>query len=207
MRIDNSIAPTRQTLLSRLKDWTDQDSWKDFFDIYWRLIYKTAIRLGLTETEAQDAVQETIIAACRQLPEFRYDRQVGSFRSWLLQITRCRIADQIRHRMVADSLDTSQESSDGTALIDSIAHQTEQDLQDIWEREWRENQMNVALERVRQKADPFQYQIFDLQALQGLPVTEICQSLKIGAGRIYLAKHRISKMIKKEIKLLESQMQ
>jgi hypothetical protein len=26
--------PTRYSLLSRLQDWDDQESWKDFFDTY-----------------------------------------------------------------------------------------------------------------------------------------------------------------------------
>jgi DNA-directed RNA polymerase specialized sigma24 family protein len=62
--VEDSI-PTRYTLLSRLQDWDDQESWRVFFDTYWRLIYSVAIRSGLTEAEAQDAVQETVICvAC-----------------------------------------------------------------------------------------------------------------------------------------------
>lgn len=39
--------PTRYSLLSRLQNWDDQDSWKEFFDIYWRLIYAVALfRVG-----------------------------------------------------------------------------------------------------------------------------------------------------------------
>ena len=45
--------PTRYTLLSRLEDRGDQESWKDFFDIYWRLIYSVALRSGLTGTEGR----------------------------------------------------------------------------------------------------------------------------------------------------------
>jgi RNA polymerase sigma-70 factor (ECF subfamily) len=51
--------PTRYSLLSRLQKWDDQESWKDFFDIYWRFIYSVAVKSGLTEDEAQDVVQET----------------------------------------------------------------------------------------------------------------------------------------------------
>ena len=48
--------PTRDTLLVRLRSWQDQQSWKEFFDIYWRLIYRAARRAGLPEAEAQDVV-------------------------------------------------------------------------------------------------------------------------------------------------------
>src|SRR5438552_9702284 len=62
---------TRQSLLSRLKNWNDHESWKTFFDTYWRLIYSTAIKAGLTDAEAEDVVQETIISVMKGLPEYR----------------------------------------------------------------------------------------------------------------------------------------
>src|SRR5207249_1498344 len=90
--------PTRQSLLDRLKDWGDQTSWQDFFDTYWQLIYNVAIKAGLTDAEAQDVVQETIIAVAKKIPEFKTDPAHGSISAWLMQLTRCRIADQCRNR-------------------------------------------------------------------------------------------------------------
>src|SRR6059058_5511900 len=88
--------PTRRSLLSRLKQWDDQESWQDFFNTYWRLIYSVARRAGLGDGEAQDVVQETVAAVARQMPNFKYDPQAGSFKSWLLLITRRRILDHLR---------------------------------------------------------------------------------------------------------------
>src|SRR5436309_2320388 len=90
--------PTRHSLLNRLKDWGDQASWQDFFDTYWRLIYNVAIKAGLTDTEAQEVVQETVIAVAKKIPEFKTDPAHGSFSAWLMQLTRWRIADQFRKR-------------------------------------------------------------------------------------------------------------
>jgi RNA polymerase sigma-70 factor (ECF subfamily) len=53
--------PTRQSLLERLRRWDDQESWRDFFNLYWGLLYATAIKSGLSDQEAQDVVQDTII--------------------------------------------------------------------------------------------------------------------------------------------------
>jgi hypothetical protein len=38
-RGENAFIPTRSTLLSRLKDLGDDQSWRRFFDTYWKLIY------------------------------------------------------------------------------------------------------------------------------------------------------------------------
>jgi RNA polymerase sigma-70 factor (ECF subfamily) len=66
---DQVSIPTRQSLLARLKDWGDQESWREFFDTYWRLIHATARRAGLTEIEAQEVVQEVMIAVAKKMPD------------------------------------------------------------------------------------------------------------------------------------------
>src|SRR4029077_10942895 len=88
--------PTRRSLLTRLKNWDDQEGWKRFFDTYWRLIYSVAIKSGLSDTDAQDIVQETVVAVARRIPDFKYDPELGSFKGWLLLITRRRIIDHLR---------------------------------------------------------------------------------------------------------------
>lgn len=87
-----SIA-TRATLLERLKDCEDQASWREFYDLYRDLIFSFAIKAGLTESEADDVVQETVIGVARKLPEFRYDPAKCSFKTWLLNQTVWRIKD------------------------------------------------------------------------------------------------------------------
>ena len=42
------LIPTRASLIRRLKDWQDQSSWEDFFQIYWKLIYGVARKADLT---------------------------------------------------------------------------------------------------------------------------------------------------------------
>ena len=62
--------PTRPSLLVRLKNTEDQQSWQEFNDLYGKLIFGFAIKAGLTETEAQEVVQETLIAAAKTCRSF-----------------------------------------------------------------------------------------------------------------------------------------
>ncbi len=48
----DEFLPTRKSLLSRLKNWDDSQSWREFFDTYWSLIYGVAIKGGLSDAEA-----------------------------------------------------------------------------------------------------------------------------------------------------------
>ena len=83
---------TRQSLLSRLKDLGDQDGWQEFFETYRRLIYAVARRAGLSDSEAQDVVQETMVVVAQQMPGFRYDPDRGSFKAWRHTVIRGRLS-------------------------------------------------------------------------------------------------------------------
>ena len=77
---EQELLPTRASLLSRLRDWQN-DSWREFFELYWKLIYNTARRYGLSDAEAQDVVQDTMIGVSRKIPSFRYDPEWCSFKT------------------------------------------------------------------------------------------------------------------------------
>src|SRR6266478_8450753 len=94
---------TRRSLLSRLKNWDDQESWRDFFNTYWKLIYGAAIKAGLTHAEAEEAVQETVITVTKKIKDLKYDPALGSFKDWLLNTTRWKINDQFRKRQRHDA--------------------------------------------------------------------------------------------------------
>lgn len=203
----DEFIPTRQTLLSRLKDWNDQDSWKDFFDTYWKLIYRTARKSGLTDSESQDVVQETIVSVAKAMPGFKYDGSFGSFKKWLLQLTGWRITDQLRMRQPADSGSNLRvEYSDEITALESIQECGTLNLEALWNTEWEENILDAALNRVKRRVDPKQYQIFDFYVVQHWPVRKVASTLRVHTGAVYLAKHRISGLVKKEIKRLTTQM-
>jgi RNA polymerase sigma-70 factor (ECF subfamily) len=201
------LIPTRRSLLTRLKNWDDHESWKDFFNTYWRLIYGVAIKAGLNDTEAQEVVQETVIAVAKQMEGFRYDPKIGSFKGWLLHTTRWRISDQLRKRRGdRGAIRRDDETSTRTAIIERIADPAGSDLEAIWELEWRRNIFAAATERVRRRVDARQYQIFDLYVVKQRPVKEITALLGVSPSQVYLAKHRIFPLVKKEITNLESKM-
>src|SRR4051812_23453639 len=117
----NDSIPTRHSLVRRLKDWEDQASWQDFFNTYWKLIYGMAIKAGLTEAEAQDVVQETVVTVAKNIKGFEAGESRGSFKAWLLKTTRWRIADQFRKRPPAPQRASNERDETArTATIDRI---------------------------------------------------------------------------------------
>jgi RNA polymerase sigma-70 factor (ECF subfamily) len=202
MLAEDSI-PTRYSLLSRMQDREDQDSWKDFFDTYWRLIYSFAIKSGLTDAEAQDVVQETVISVARDIQKFKRDRTLGSFKGWLRNLTRWRIADQFRKR--TRSVPAGSNLSAPSPSPDEIASPVNADLEAIWEEDWQANLLEAAMERVKPRVKEEHYQIFDLNVVRQWPAGKVAQTLGVNIGRVYLAKYRVMALIKKEIRVLEKQ--
>src|SRR5215467_3148687 len=95
---------TRSSLLDRLKTGDDSESWREFYRTYGGLIRFFAQKSGLTADEAEEVVQETAIGVARHLPEFTYDPKVCRFKTWLLNLARWRIQDQIRKRRSNEKL-------------------------------------------------------------------------------------------------------
>jgi RNA polymerase sigma-70 factor (ECF subfamily) len=207
MNADSELLPTRQSLLSRLKDWNDQESWRAFFDAYWRLIYNTGIKSGLTDAEAQDAVQETLICVMKSMPNFQYDATKGSFKGWLLTLTKWRISDQIRKRQQGIEHQRRDSSrSDDTATVDRVPGPDGLELDAVWDEEWERNLIEAAIERVKKRVDPKQYQLFDLYVLREWKVSKVALTMKVNPGLVYLAKYRINRLLRKEIACLRSKM-
>ena len=204
-KIPQEFIPTRRSLLTRLKQWDDQESWQEFFNTYWRLIYSVARRSGLGDSEAQDVVQETVAAVARQIPQFKYDPQLGSFKSWLLLITRRRILDHLRkeYRRVKVA-EPSPRDGARTSTLERIPDPSGDVLEQIWEEEWKQQLFDGALQRVKRQVEPRHFQIFDCYVLKEWPVKEVAKTFDVSASRIYLIKHRIANLIAKEVHKLEA---
>jgi len=204
---DDELIPTRATLLQRLRNWQDQSSWQEFFDTYWRLIYGVARKAGMTEVEAQDVVQETMVSVARHMPTFRYNPAIGSFKTWLLNMTRWRIVDQMRKRQPSQPHHASAGgTATGTATIEKVVDPASPDMDNLWNTEWERTLLDAAIDKVRVRLDPQKYQIFDFYVNKDWAPDKVAEAFGIPVGQVYQAKHRVTEMIKDEVKRLEKEM-
>lgn len=199
------LIPTRATLLGRLRILDDQTSWREFFETYWKLLYNVARKSGFTDAAAQDIVQETLVTVSRHMPEFRYNPAIGSFKGWLLQITRSRIIDALRktHAKQGDEY-VRREERVSTSLLESHPAEAGVTLDAIWDGEWRNHLLEAAMERIKKDADARQFQMFYLHVVKSVPALQVARRLGAKLPEVYFAKYKISARLKKEIKRLES---
>jgi len=203
-QIRDELIPTRASLIHRLKDWRDNSSWKEFFDTYWKLIYGVARRAGLSDTEAQDVVQETMVSVAKHMPTFKYDPSIGSFKAWLLTMTRWRIIAQLRKRgpIVQPAQDSD---SNGPALVERTADPAAQTLDEVWEAEWENNLLEAAITKVKRRIEPEKYQIFDFYVNKDWPPVKVAERFQVSVDQVYLVKHRVTEAIKYEVKRLQAE--
>jgi RNA polymerase sigma-70 factor (ECF subfamily) len=209
----DEFIPTRASLVSRLKDWEDQTSWREFFDTYWRLIYGAARKAGLTDAEAQDVVQETLLAVAKKMPGFIYDPAKDSFKGWLMQVTQWKVADQFRNRLAGVHASACP-AGPGEARPGERQHTLKRelqradpagfDLQAIWEDEWRTHLLHTALERVKRRVEPGHYEMYYLHVIKEQAAREVARALGVNVARVYLAKHRVGARLKQELKNLDA---
>jgi RNA polymerase sigma-70 factor (ECF subfamily) len=201
--------PTRPSLLRRLKDTQDHQSWQEFSDIYSRLILGFAIKAGLTEDEAREVVQDTLVSAAKHQPGFEYDPKVCAFKTWLLNLSNWRVKDQLRKRRSFPAIvstppsPASADESTRTSPLEGLQDPAGPELEALWDQEWRTALLEAALARVKAQVDLQHWQVFDLYALRDWAVKDVARALGMSSGRVYLIKHRVSVLVKREVKRLE----
>lgn len=195
------LIATRWSLIQRLQRWDDHEGWRQFFDTYWRLIHAAALKAGLRPDEAQEVVQETVISVCRGIAKFKGSPEAGSFKGWLLHMTRWRIADQFRKRTPGRprQLPATSRTSTTARLPDPAGF----DLEKTWEAEWQANLIQAALDRVQRQTNARHYQIFYLHVIRGAAVHQVAAATGVAPNDVYMIKHRLTPLFEKAVRAIE----
>jgi len=147
-----------------------------------------------------------VIIVLNKLPDLKYNAK-RSFKGWLLCQTSWRIGDQLRkRRQGAAGRRRDSDTSTRTAELERVPDPVSEQLEEAWNAEWRANLLEAAIERVKRKVDPKHFQAFDLCVTKKWPVARVAQALNLTPARIYLNKHRINRLLKKEIIQLQTKL-
>ena len=183
-----SLVATRATLVEKLRDWKHDIAWEEFFNIYSPLIRRQALRAGLTETEAQDTVQETIFAVAKQIPAYRYEPKTHSFKEWLFRLSAWKIVDQFRLRPPTAPMRPADDASPETAAIEEIPDSHDDPAAAWSDKDWNETVLATAIQNTIQKVAPKDYQIFDLCVFKGWEPKKIAVVFQIPRAKVYLVR-------------------
>jgi RNA polymerase sigma-70 factor (ECF subfamily) len=147
-----------------------------------------------------------MISVAKYIPNFKYDPVLGSFKTWLLKITRWRIIDQSRKRSPAGGPSPRIDGQGaGVIEIEQVADPGGQPLEEVWEAEWEANLLQAAIAKAKRRLNPLCYQLFDFYVNQEWPPKKVAAQFGVPVQQVYLAKHRATAMIKEEVRRLEKE--
>lgn len=190
---------TNVSLLGKLgRNPTDQSAWENFAKRYAPLIKQWCGRWGLNPVDGEEIAQDVLLQLSRQMTQFSYDRN-GSFRAWLKTVTYRSWCDLLKKRSRQKDI-----ASGDTQILDLLKSQeAEQDLTDRFDKEWRSELLELAMNIVQIRVQPRTWEAFRLTTQENRPGAEVAEKLDMKVGAVWVAKSKVLRMIRDEI----SQMQ
>jgi RNA polymerase sigma factor (sigma-70 family) len=178
---------TRPSLLVRLRDHRDNQSWGEFVELYAPLIYAYARKRGLQDADAADLTQNCLRQVAAHVGRLEYEPRRGSFRGWLFTIVRNRLRDfqQQRRQLYQGSGDAQ------VHRLLELQESREPEEREQWEREFRLSLLAWAAEQVRPQVQETTWQAFWQTAVEGKNGKEVAHALGLTAAAVYLAKSRV----------------
>lgn len=196
---------TRPSLLFRVRESNDAVSWEEFHRLYRRLIYGRARRAGLSHADAEDVAQDVFKCVAETIREFDVNPERGSFRGWLMKLTRWRIADKFNSRKgFPPAVAAAPDVAGFETLIETVC--AENADQDEWDREWKQHLLAGATECLARQVNPLHYQVFELYVLHDWPLLRVTRELRVSPASVYVISHRLKKRLKVEVERLQKQL-
>src|SRR5262249_36585557 len=192
-------AGSGRSLLIGLRDAGDRTAWGQFVEIYGPLIFAYGRRRGLQDSDASDLVQEVLRAVASATGRLVYDPARGSFRGWLLTITRHELKRLLRRGSRPAS------AKGGTTHLALLAEQPD-DANDVrWDREPRVRLFSWAADRVRDRFQASTWEAFWRTAVSNEPADVVARDLGISVGAVYIARSRVLARMRELIATLEGE--
>jgi len=204
--VSASSLRTRPSLLLRVRDWNDVASWNEFHRLYRKLVYGLARRSGLSHADAEDVTQEVFKRVAETIHQFESDPQRGTFRGWLMTLTRWRIADKRVQRSTdgPPSASPPGETNTGTRTIERVPAPEVNETE--WENEWQQHLLDMACERLARRVKERHFQVFELYVRRRWPVLEVTRALGTNPASVYLIGSRLTRQLKTEVARLREQL-
>ena len=139
------------------------------------------------------------------MPTFKYDPSIGSFKAWLLTMTRWRIIGQFRKRRPAVEV-AATASTNRTDPVDDLPDPNTLDLDAAWEVEWQTNLLHAAMDNLKRRLDPQRCQIFEFYVNKEWPPEKVAQKFGVSVDQVYQIKHRVTEALQDEVRRLEKEM-
>ena len=190
---------TSLTLMMRVQqDPADPRAWDEFVERYHPTIRAWCLRWGSQPSDADDVAQQVLIKLLGAMKKYRHD-PAHSFRGWLKAVTHNAWRDFVASRRRTPGQDGGHLAS----IADS--HDALADLEKQMENAFEQELLELAMRRVKERVKSTTWDAFRLTHVEHLSGAEAGRRLNIPASQVFVAKHRVVKLLKEEVRGLKAE--
>jgi len=186
--VERALPITTTLMLNALRDESQPEGWETFASRYWPVLAGWGMKLGLSEADAADAAQWTLMEFLKEFRAGRYERGRGRLSAFVIGIA--------RHRILALRRDARRPTDDGAPppaeLPDNVT------LTSLWDQERRRVILDQAIAELRRspRLSPATFAAFELVAIRGLPAEAAALQTGLSVNEVYVAKSRCTRRLR-----------
>jgi RNA polymerase sigma factor (sigma-70 family) len=185
---------TSPSLLLRIRNTADSQSWLTFEMIYAPVVRNFCRRRGIQEADVDDLVQDVMSTVAKAIRRFDYDPQRGRFRAWFGRVTTNKVKTFLakrseRRTASGDSEFWFHQGADFEASAD-------------WNATFCQQVLSVACDQIRSRLEAKTWACFEMTWLLHLPATEVAERLSIPIHTVYVNKSRVLKQLEVEVRAI-----
>jgi RNA polymerase sigma factor (sigma-70 family) len=185
---------TSLSLLERLRHSPEDESWTRLADLYSPLIRAWLRRYDVQDSDANDLVQEVLLAVSKDLSKFDHGGHPGAFRGWLRAILVNRLRNFWRSR---DRRPQARGDSDIDARLAQLDDPSSE-MSQVWNRQHDEYVLRQLLALAEPQFAPTTWKAFCRVALEGAKPDAVAEELEISLNAVFIAKSRVLSKLRQE---------
>ena len=184
---------TRQTLLKRARNQSDNDAWEEFAAVYKTFICHILQQMKVIDIE--DLAQDVLLKLWKKLSS--YDPAKARFRTWLSSVVRNIVLDHLRSYNSRCQREKKLVDEPSSYLNSSSSSEIEK----LIEQEWKAHLSNLALTNLKKLFSETAMAVFKM-SLESQTPDQISQKLNIKRESVKVLKSRVRTRYVEEVKRL-----
>lgn len=181
------------SLLQRLSRQPNDEDWRRLINIYSPLINRWLCGFGISQSDADDLIQDVFQALLKEIAGFRHNGNPGAFRRWLRTTMVFRLKGFWRDRRTKAQL----HGNDSEKIL-LLMEDPSSDPNLTWDREHDHHVLNKLLELVKPQFTPSTWLAFHRQVLDGCKAGSVAEELGISVNATLIAKSRVLQALRQE---------
>ena len=192
--IRSNMNDTSLSLLARLRCSPESESWNRLVNLYEPLIRAWLRKYDVQDSDADDLLQEVLLAVSKDVSKFDHGGHPGAFRGWLKAILVNRLRKFWRARDHRPQARGDSDIDARLARLDDPASEMSQ----IWNRQHDQYVLRQLLALVEPHFAPSTWKAFCRVAFDGARADVVAKELKISLNAVFIAKSRVLSRLRQE---------